>query len=543
MTASAEPGAPRRALILAGGGMRVAWQAGAFRALDAAGLRFAIGDGTSGGILNLAMLYSGQSADEMCERWRSLDVRRFFSPASVGTYLRMLDAPAFGDADGIVDYVFPHLGIDVERVHAARGVDGVFNVCDFATKQLLPIPHRDVTVPQLVAGISLPILMPAVPDGDRVLVDAVWVKDANLLEAVRRGAEELWVLWCIGNTADYEDGVLPQYVHMIEMSAHGALFEEFDRLREMNDRIAAGETVWGHREPVRLHLIRPEYPLPLDPDLYTGGIDTATLVDMGYADASRYLSAMKYEGLPFSATVTQMKRAGASVSFRETMSGPFSFESIDPSDGARLGAQAGRRLALHAGITVRDIDRFIDDPAHTGEMSARVDCPDLGTALSAKSATFNLLVTESSSLRTMVYEAAFQAGGADYYLAGAKQVRNDPGADLWADTTTMPVRLHRGDRNGPVIGAGIIRLSAVELVRLVFSMRVRGAASFAERKAVLARFGLFFLAELWSIYAPGWTRTGPWWRRLFDSLRSRVGRRRAAHRGRANRGRAPGESH
>src|SRR5213075_2810999 len=52
-------GAPRRSLVLAGGGMRVAYQAGAIHALLEEGLGFAHADGTSGGTMNLAMLMSG----------------------------------------------------------------------------------------------------------------------------------------------------------------------------------------------------------------------------------------------------------------------------------------------------------------------------------------------------------------------------------------------------------------------------------------------------------------------------------------------------
>ena len=55
---------PRRSLILAGGGMRVAYQAGVFKALGEFGLRFAHGDGTSGGTMNLAMMLSGLSPDD-----------------------------------------------------------------------------------------------------------------------------------------------------------------------------------------------------------------------------------------------------------------------------------------------------------------------------------------------------------------------------------------------------------------------------------------------------------------------------------------------
>ena len=50
------------ALILAGGGIRVAWQAGAVQALHESGLRFSHGDGTSGGIFTLGMLMSGVAA-------------------------------------------------------------------------------------------------------------------------------------------------------------------------------------------------------------------------------------------------------------------------------------------------------------------------------------------------------------------------------------------------------------------------------------------------------------------------------------------------
>ena len=73
--------------------MRVAWQAGVLLALEEAGLTFAHADGTSGGTINLAMLLSGRSPLEMCERWRTLRVRDFASPLPLRDYLRRA-APA-----------------------------------------------------------------------------------------------------------------------------------------------------------------------------------------------------------------------------------------------------------------------------------------------------------------------------------------------------------------------------------------------------------------------------------------------------------------
>ena len=77
---------------------------------------------------------------------------------------------------------------------------GTFNVADFDSKICVAIPHDEIDLDRLIAGVSLPIFLPAVQSGGRTWTDAVWIKDANLLEAVRRGCSELWLIWCIGNT-------------------------------------------------------------------------------------------------------------------------------------------------------------------------------------------------------------------------------------------------------------------------------------------------------------------------------------------------------
>ena len=80
---------PRRSLILAGGGMRVAYQAGVVRALQEESLCFFHADGTSGGTINLAMLLSGLSPAEMGERWRTLNVKDFVSLMPLEKYLKI----------------------------------------------------------------------------------------------------------------------------------------------------------------------------------------------------------------------------------------------------------------------------------------------------------------------------------------------------------------------------------------------------------------------------------------------------------------------
>lgn len=495
-------GQPRRALVLAGGGMRVAWQAGVLKAFDEAGLRFHHGDGCSGGTINLAMLMSGLTPDEMCARWRSLNVREFVSLLPMRHYLKGLHAPALGDADGIVGKVFPHLGIDVARIRAAQGMAGTFNVCNFSRKTNEAIPHNDIERDLLVAAISLPVFMPPVKRGETLYLDSVWIKDANLAEAVRRGAEELWLVWCIGNTGHYADGPFRQYVHMIEISAAGRLNEELAWIRELNERIERGDSPYGQTRPVRLHVVKPDLPLPLDPDLYLGRIDTNTLVDRGYADAVRYLAGAAPEGVALQPEATMMHEAGQGVSFRETMTGGFALGATDPRQGLEQGRSAGTTLALHATIGISDVVDFVGDPQHRGRISGHIDFPPFGKDIAAHGGSFALFAPSGEpGLRWMVYELAFRHGGKEYYLAGKKEVRVASPLRMWRATTTLYTLLHEGpDARGPVVGAGVLSLGVPDLLRLCSTFHATNAPSFGQQARAVWGFASFFARALWASY-------------------------------------------
>lgn len=492
----------RRSLILAGGGMRVAYQAGVLRALGEAGLAFDHADGTSGGTINLAMMLSGLSAAEMCDRWRTLDVRRFGAAMPLQSYLKAPHLMALGSASGITGHVFPHLGIDVAKIRNSSAIQGTFNVCNYTRKVSEVVPHQRIDLDLLVAGISLPIFMPPVAKDGSLYLDSVWIRDANLMEAVRRGAQEIWVVWCIGNTDVYNAGAFHQYVHMIELSANGSLFSDFERINEINARIATGEAVGGRTEPIRLHVVKPDFPLPLDPDFYTGRIDAATLIAMGYADAKAYLAAMSPAGLPFAPEVTRMRSPRLGVAFREVMAGGFTLGETDPAAGAAQAGRGGATLALHAAISIQDLAAFLADPGHLGQINGSVSFPPFGPDLPAKRGVFRLFSpTDDPKLKLMVYEMAFEHDGKDYYLAGRKEVRSRSFVHLWHDTTTLFTRLHLGaDSSGPVVGAGILTLGPADLLRMAGTMHALNAGSVARGIAALAKFGWFFALELWNTY-------------------------------------------
>src|ERR1700749_1267443 len=98
--------------------MRVAYQAGVIKALADLGISFDHVDGASGGTINLAMLLSGLTPDEMIARWVSLDVYKFVSLMPFAKSASSEGFEAVGDARGLVDFVFPDLGIDIEKIRA-----------------------------------------------------------------------------------------------------------------------------------------------------------------------------------------------------------------------------------------------------------------------------------------------------------------------------------------------------------------------------------------------------------------------------------------
>lgn len=306
----------RKSLVLAGGGVRLAYHAGVQVALQEAGIRFAHVDGTSGGIFGAAMRSSGVTPAEQAGRWRALRLRGFIQMLPPGNYLRQSRMRALGGSACIRRKIFPALGISAEAIRSNTELETTFNVCNFSRKTLETVDGSQVTTDHLIAGMSLAVFSPATLIGGDWYTDAIWIRDCNLTEAVRRGAQEIWLVWCIGNNRAYLNGVFNQYVHMIEISANAGLFQELETIKALNQQRAAGGL-----EPLTLHIIKPRYALPLDPDFFLNRIDADTLINMGYADAKAYLSTPR----PFPFTdipaASAMSDAGLTVHFRQQFSG------------------------------------------------------------------------------------------------------------------------------------------------------------------------------------------------------------------------------
>ncbi|MEV0263635.1 GMC family oxidoreductase [Streptomyces sp. NPDC050617] len=167
----------------------------------------------------------------------------------------------------------------------------------------------------------------------------------------------------------------------------------------------------------------------------------------------------------------------------------------------------GPALTLRLTIAVDDVDAFCDSPDHQAEARGEVACDPLGGRLTVREGWFNLFVPAGSpGRRRMLYRLhLYGPDGRDLTLTGRKEVGDDPGIDLWPDTTTLAVGVWPG-RLGPDeepeearLCHGTVRVGRLDFIRQLASMRTAGAAPLAG----LARFGRFFAGELWDVYGPG----------------------------------------
>ncbi len=502
---------PKRALILAGGGLKVAFQAGVLQVwLDEAGLTFDDADGASGGVFNLAMYCQGMTGRQIADNWRLTDPRRGVDPNWRGL-LRGPFAPSLFTLDRFRRNVFRDWGLDWQRIRASER-PATFNAYNFSRNELAVREPATVDEDFLAAAVSLPMWFPPVViDGD-TYIDAVYITDANLEEAIRRGAEELWIIWTVSEQRRWRDGFVAQYFQVIETAANGHLQRTIDRIEASNALNGKGE--FDHH--VELKILKDEVPLHY---LVTFSRDrVAEVVNRGVRAARQWCTANGIRYTP----VPDVEQPRTRLQFTEHMHGHFTFGETDPRRGQLRGRDTGHALGFWLTIDVDGVNRFVLDPDHEASARGRVDCEALGGRLAVIAGSFNLFVQRDvpghQQMRYLLH--VVDSAGHPLTLAGRKEVYDDPGVDLWSDTTTLYVRLLRGhvasqdvgwdvdwsDADGgrpggpEVVGAGVLRLTPLDFARQLTTVRAH-APTAAERAEAVRRFGQLFFGKLWDVYA------------------------------------------
>jgi cholesterol oxidase len=193
------------------------------------------------------------------------------------------------------------------------------------------------------------------------------------------------------------------------------------------------------------------------------------------------------------------------VRFTEVMKGTIT-RWLQSSD-VRL--QANTPLALHLSVIVADLHQFLADPEHTANLSGWIDCPALGGRLFVDRGTCSFFPRQEPGRGTgLRYWLIFSDGaGRPFTMRGEKYLRAGSPGRVWADTTTLWLRLLDGrlaadESDGQEsVAEGIVRLQPRAFARELTTFRSEGRSPGVRVRALLRYFG-FFIGGLWDAYVP-----------------------------------------
>jgi predicted acylesterase/phospholipase RssA len=511
----------KRSLILAGGGIKVAFQAGVLQVwLDEAGLRFDHADGASGGSFNLAMLCQGMSGTEIADAWRRT------SPSSgVSPNWRQFARPGYLESlftlDAYRRSVFPRWGLDFDRVRASA-LDATFNVYNVTRQRLQVLTPQRMSEDLLVACVSLPMWFPPVRIDGETYIDPVYVTDANVEEAIDRGADEIWVIWTVSERGEWHRGFTAAYFQIIEAAANGAFRRIRDRVERNNGAIAAGGTgEFGRR--IEMNVLAAEVPLH-----YLVGFGDDRLheaVNRGVQAARAWCAERK---IPLAEPApTPAPADPVSLRFTERLRGTAALQFADDGhphsadDNGSPTSGWGMPLSLSLDVSTDDLDRFLTDPEHIASVNGQLSSPAFGGDRQITGGSLHLLVDDDSdpARKEIRYRLYFtDEHRAPLTLIGSRRLVSGDPLRMWNETTVLRARVLRGHRapadawngretDGAVVAA-VLRLDPVDLLRQLTTVRVSGSQPGA-RAAGLARLGAMVIGKLWDVYARPVLTWGP----------------------------------
>ena len=215
-------------------------------------------DGASGGCFNLAMYCQGMSGKQMADNWRNYDPFIGAAPNFAGPG-EFAHQQSFFTLDSMRQNLFPKWGLDWNKIRAGTRL-GTFNLCNFSKKRLEVVTNAGMDEDRLVSAVSLPMWFPPVKINGDLYIDAVYLSDANVAEAIRRGADEIWAIWTVSTRDEWRPGFVEQYFQIIETVADGNFFAMWERINQNNQAIAAGNAGEFGRT-ITLKLLQAEVPL------------------------------------------------------------------------------------------------------------------------------------------------------------------------------------------------------------------------------------------------------------------------------------------
>jgi cholesterol oxidase len=173
---------------------------------------------------------------------------------------------------------------------------------------------------------------------------------------------------------------------------------------------------------------------------------------------------------------------------------------------------SGTRSGFGFVLTVSwdDLDALIRDPSIEARTTGTVRAPSLHPEpLAVSEGRFRLFVPhgepgklgERETFRMWHHAVLRDRAGRAYLMEGHKEIHDDPGPDLWTDTTTLFFTLREGaDGQGPSAGKGVVRVRLLDLMKQIGTMTAVGAADRGADLRGRGRFIGLFLERLHRVY-------------------------------------------
>ena len=161
----------------------------------------------------------------------------------------------------------------------------------------------------------------------------------------------------------------------------------------------------------------------------------------------------------------------------------------------------GAWLEIRAQVVIDDLDVFLADESHRGQLVGTIHFDPLGDSIPATGHVELFTIDPHTATRLMRYQASFEANGVGYMMIGTKYVSKSAGPNVWAHTTTLFTTIARSGSDGySAVAAGVIRLSLWQGARMLFTLRGAGSNSLPTRMNAVFRFIKFFAGSVSAVY-------------------------------------------
>ncbi|MGH9851810.1 MAG: hypothetical protein ACREBD_18390 [Blastocatellia bacterium] len=213
---------------------------------------------------------------------------------------------------------------------------------------------------------------------------------------------------------------------------------------------------------------------------------------------------------------SEVHTAQTRLEFTEEMKGYVTLGESDYDRGFQTGREQGNFLMFHLTIKIDDVNRFVANPRHEATAEGYARCEALGGTLPVERGVFNLFVDETDPARKRMLYRLFLRGvaGEPLTLTGFKEIKDDPGFDIWRDATTLFTRILRGhvgaaeEAQTEAVATGIIQIHPLDFLKQMTTFEVDGP-TVVDKAAAFAKFGKLFLGSLWDVYARDFTASSP----------------------------------